>query len=56
MASAIFQPSKCMLCCVLLLLLQDTDTPSLGHMAHHLINVPKWDAWKHLPQVRMTQP
>lgn len=30
---------------------QDTDTPSLGHMAHHLVNVPKWDAWKMLPQV-----
>jgi hypothetical protein len=27
------------------------ETPSLGHMASHLINPPKWDAWKVLPQV-----
>jgi hypothetical protein len=23
---------------------QDTETPSLGHMAHHLVSVPKWQA------------
>jgi hypothetical protein len=27
------------------------EVPSLGHMASHLINPPKWDAWKVLPQV-----
>jgi hypothetical protein len=27
------------------------EAPSLGHMASHLINPPKWDAWKVLPQV-----
>jgi len=27
------------------------DQPSLGHMAAHLINKPKWDAWKMLPEV-----
>ncbi|WIA10082.1 hypothetical protein OEZ85_010289 [Tetradesmus obliquus] len=26
------------------------EAPSLGHMASHLINPPKWDAWKVLPQ------
>eukprot|EP00882_Tetradesmus_deserticola_P009252 GHRQ01009762.1.p1 GENE.GHRQ01009762.1~~GHRQ01009762.1.p1 ORF type:complete len:396 (+),score=158.11 GHRQ01009762.1:234-1421(+) len=26
------------------------EDPSLGHMASHLINPPKWDAWKVLPQ------
>lgn len=26
------------------------DKPSLGHMAAHLINAPKWDAWKLLPE------
>jgi hypothetical protein len=30
---------------------QDTETPSLGHMAHHLVNVPKWQAWQMLPEV-----
>lgn len=25
--------------------------PSLGHMVHHLVNGPKWDAWKMLPEV-----
>eukprot|EP00879_Flechtneria_rotunda_P029871 GHRR01032334.1.p1 GENE.GHRR01032334.1~~GHRR01032334.1.p1 ORF type:complete len:371 (+),score=126.55 GHRR01032334.1:187-1299(+) len=26
------------------------EQPSLGHMASHLINKPKWDAWKMLPE------
>lgn len=29
------------------------EAPSLGHMASHLINPPKWDAWKVLPQVSL---
>jgi hypothetical protein len=27
------------------------EDPSLGHMVHHLVNGPKWDAWKMLPEV-----
>ncbi len=30
------------------------DKPSLGHMAAHLINAPKWDAWKLLPEAVKT--
>lgn len=38
-------------CVLMRIALQDTDSPSLGHMAHHLVNVPKWDTWRMLPQV-----
>lgn len=30
------------------------EKPSLGHMAAHLINAPKWDAWKLLPEAVKT--
>jgi hypothetical protein len=32
-------------------LVQETEEATLGHLAHHLVNEPKWEAWKMLPEV-----
>jgi len=28
----------------------ETEEATLGHLAHHLVNEPKWEAWKMLPE------